>query len=154
ELRTPLTAIVGWSHVLSTGRVDPAKYPHAFETILRNAKSQGQLIDDLLDVSRIITGKLRLEAAPIDMGLVIKAAVGSVRLAAQAKGIRLHLALDGNAGQVSGDLHRLQQVMWNLLSNAIKFTPTHGQVDVSLERIDSFVTIRVSDSGQGIKPEF
>jgi len=154
ELRTPLTAIVGWSHVLSTGRVDPVKYPHAFETILRNAKSQGQLIDDLLDVSRIITGKLRLDAAPIDMGSVINAAVGSVRLAAQAKSIRLHLTLDANAGQVSGDLHRLQQVMWNLLSNAIKFTANNGQVNVSLERIGSFVSIRVTDTGQGIKPEF
>jgi PAS domain S-box-containing protein len=154
ELRTPLTAIVGWSHVLSTGKVDPIKYPHAFETILKNARSQGQLIDDLLDVSRIITGKLRLEAAPIDLCAVINAAVGSVRLAAQAKGIRLQLALDFSAGRVSGDPHRLQQVMWNLLSNAIKFTSPEGQVNVCLERSGSFVAIQVSDSGQGIKPEF
>jgi PAS domain S-box-containing protein len=154
ELRTPLTAIVGWSHMLSTGNLDPTKYTHAFETILRNAKSQGQLIDDLLDVSRIITGKLRLDAAPIDLRIVINAAVGSVRLAAQAKGIRLQLTLDSEAGQVSGDPQRLQQVVWNLLSNAIKFTPVDGRVDVSLMRSGSFVAIRVSDSGQGIPPEF
>jgi PAS domain S-box-containing protein len=154
ELRTPLTAIIGWSHMLSAGSLDPAKYRHAFETILRNAKSQGQLIDDLLDVSRIITGKLQLEPTPIDLCAVINAAVGSLRLAAQAKGIRLQLALDSDAGQVSGDPERLQQVIWNLLSNAIKFTSVGGRVHVCLERVGSFVTIRVSDTGQGIAPEF
>src|SRR5262249_45308902 len=154
ELRTPLTAIVGWSHMLSTGNVDAAKFPYAVETILLNAKSQGQLIDDLLDVSRIITGKLRLDAAPIDLHVVIKAAVGSVRLAAQAKGIRLHLALEPDAGQVSGDPQRLQQVVWNLLSNAIKFTPSEGQVGVGLYRVGNFVTIKVTDTGQGITQEF
>src|SRR5262249_7738536 len=103
ELRTPLTAIVGWSHLLVTGAVDANMHQQAFETILRNAKSQGQLIDDLLDVSRIITGKLRLDARPVDVGAVIQAAVGSVRLAAQAKGIRLELVRPSHTSQVSGD---------------------------------------------------
>jgi CheY-like chemotaxis protein/nitrogen-specific signal transduction histidine kinase len=154
ELRTPLTAIVGWTHLLSTGKVDAARYPQAFETILRNAKSQAHLIEDLLDVSRIITGKLRLDARPFDLRAVIEAAVSSVRLAAQAKGIRLESMLDPHPGQVSGDPDRLQQVVWNLLSNAIKFTPREGRVQVCLERVESFVTVKVSDTGEGIKPEF
>jgi PAS domain S-box-containing protein len=154
ELRTPLTAIVGWAHILSAGRLDPAKYPQVFEIILRNAKSQGQLIDDLLDVSRIITGKLHLEAESVDLSVVIKAAVNSVRLAAQAKGIRLEMEFDPHAGLVSGDAHRLQQVIWNLLANAIKFTPNDGRVQVCLRRAESFVIVKLSDSGQGITPEF
>ncbi len=154
ELRTPLTAIVGWAHLLVTGAVDAATHQQAFETILRNAKSQGQLIDDLLDVSRIITGKLRLDARPVDISAVIQAAVGSVRLAAQAKGIRLELVLASHPSQVSGDPDRLQQVVWNLLSNAIKFTPSGGRVQVEADRVESSVTIKVSDTGLGIRSEF
>jgi PAS domain S-box-containing protein len=154
ELRTPLTAIVGWARLLSTGDVDPTKYPQALEAIVRNAKSQGRLIDDLLDVSRIVTGKLHLEARSAEIAFVIKAAVNSVRLAAQAKNIRLDVDLPSESTRVFGDPDRLKQVMWNLLTNAIKFTPSDGRVHVSAERKDSFVTIKVSDTGPGIDPEF
>ena len=154
ELRTPLTAIVGWACLLGAGDIDPAKTPQALEAILRNARSQGRLIDDLLDVSRIITGKLHLDVRSIDMALVIKAAVNSVRLAAQAKGIHLETVLCPGPCVVSGDSDRLKQVIWNLLTNAIKFTPEEGRVEVRLERTDSFLNIKVSDTGPGIEPEF
>ena len=154
ELRTPLTAIVGWARLLSTGEVDPDKYPQAFESIIRNAKSQGRLIDDLLDVSRIITGKLRLDVRSVELALVIKAAVHSVRLAAQAKSIRLELRLDTQPCVVSGDIDRLKQVFWNLLSNAIKFTPRDGTVQVSVTRLHSSAVVQVRDTGPGIDPEF
>ena len=154
ELRTPLTAIVGWATILRSGHLDPIKYPQAFETILRNAKAQGQLIEDLLDVSRIITGKLHLNAQPLHLIPIVKAAVNSIRLAAQAKNIRLEVAFDPSAAQVSGDPHRLQQVVWNLLSNAIKFTPNDGEVQVCVEPVGSFMTIKVRDSGRGITAEF
>jgi CheY-like chemotaxis protein len=140
--------------MLSAGKVDSARFSQAFETILRCAKSQGHLIEDLLDVSRIITGKLRLEARPVDMSSIVTAAVGSVRLAAQARRIRLEVVLDHHACQVSGDPHRLQQVVWNLLSNAIKFTPFDGRVQVALSRTESIVAVKVSDTGRGITPEF
>jgi len=154
ELRTPLTAIVGWACLLSAGDIDPGKKPHALEAILRNARSQGRLIDDLLDVSRIITGKLHLDVRSVDMALVIKAAVNSVRLAAQAKSIRLESILHPGPCVVSGDADRLKQVIWNLLSNAIKFTPEEGRVEVRLEPIESLLTIKVTDTGPGIEPEF
>ncbi len=154
ELRTPLTAINGWALMLSAGRLNAAQSERALETIVRNAKSQNQLINDLLDVSRIIAGKVRLDVAPLNLGSVIEAAVETVRPAAEAKGISLSALLDPAAETVSGDAERLQQVVWNLLSNAVKFAPKGGRVEVRLERADSQVEIIVSDNGQGIKPEF
>ncbi len=154
ELRTPLTAIIGWSNLLLQGDVETQKQQQALETIARNAKAQGQLIDDLLEVSRIITGKLRLEFSPCHLQPVIEAAVESVRPTAAAKAVRLQLLLEPRAGFVFGDPDRLQQVVWNLLSNAVKFTRRDGFVQVKFQRINSHVEISVSDSGEGIKPDF
>jgi signal transduction histidine kinase/CheY-like chemotaxis protein len=154
ELRTPLTAIKGWALMLRAGRLDAAQADLALETIVRSARSQNQLIDDLLDVSRIITGKMRLNVAPLNLGSVIEAAVETVRPAAEAKGVHLSALLDPEAETVSGDAERLQQVVWNLLSNAVKFTSDGGRVEVRLERANSHVEIVVADNGQGIKPEF
>lgn len=154
ELRTPLTAIMGWSNLLVHNDIDPARQKHAIETIARNARSQAQLIDDLLEVSRIITGKVRLDFSPCELQPVIEAAVESVRPTAEAKGVRLEVFLDPNTGLVYGDCERLQQVVWNLLSNAIKFTPRSGSVSVHLKRIDSHAEISVADSGTGINPDF
>jgi PAS domain S-box-containing protein len=154
ELRTPLTAIVGWSEMLGRSQLDPVTAQRAVEVIRRNARMQVQMIDDLLDVSRIVTGKLRMTVQPVDLGSVIIAAVEGVRPAAEAKGIRFQLQLDSPAGQVSGDPDRLQQVAWNLVSNAIKFTPKGGRVLVRLERVDSQVEIAVSDTGRGIAADF
>lgn len=154
ELRTPLTAIMGWSNLLLHNEVEAAKQQHAIETIARNARSQGQLIDDLLEVSRIITGKVRLDFSPCDLPPVIDAAVESVRPAAEAKGVRLQIQLDTNAGAVFGDRERLQQVFWNLAANAVKFTPSGGFVLVCLLRTNSHAEISVADSGAGIKPDF
>ncbi len=127
---------------------------HALEIIERNAQMQTKLIDDLLDISRIITGKLRLEVRAVDLGAVVEAAVEATRPAAEAKTVRLQSLVDPQAGPVSGDADRLQQVVWNLLSNAVKFTPKGGRVQVRLERVNSHVEIVVSDSGRGISPEF
>jgi signal transduction histidine kinase len=127
---------------------------HALETIERNAKTQAELIEDLLDVSRIITGQLRLDVRPVMAAPVVESAVASVMPAAEAKGIRLQTMLDPNAGPVAADSGRLQQVLWNLLSNAIKFTPRGGCVQVRVERINSHIEIIVSDTGQGIRREF
>src|SRR5262249_47525552 len=149
ELRTPLNSINGWALILRAGRLDAAQSDHALETIVRSAKSQNQLINDLLDVSRIITGKMRLNVAPLILSTVIKAAVETVRPAAEAKGIYLCVRLDPAAEGVSGDAERLQQVVWNLLSNAIKFTPAGGRVQVILERANLHVEITVADNGQG-----
>jgi len=154
ELRTPLTAITGWAQMLRSGRLDAAKSARALETILRSAKSQKEIIDDLLDVSRLITGRMRLYVAPLKLGSVIHAAVEAIRPAAEAKGIHLSVLLDPAAEAVSGDAERLQQVVWNLLSNAVKFAPTGGRVDVKLVRADSHFEIIVADNGQGIKSEF
>jgi PAS domain S-box-containing protein len=154
ELRTPLNAILGWSRMLRTNRFDAETASQALETIERNAKSQAQLIEDLLDVSSIITGKLRLDIRPVEPVAVINAAIDAVRPAADAKNVRLKTVLDPWAGIVSGDRDRLQQVLWNLLSNAIKFTPRYGSVQVRLERVNSHIEIIVSDTGQGIGPEF
>ncbi|MBV9960392.1 MAG: HAMP domain-containing histidine kinase, partial [Acidobacteria bacterium] len=154
ELRTPLTSILGWSSMIRAGFLDQATEERALESIERNAQSQAQLVEDLLDVSRIITGKLRLDVHPVDLTTVIPNALDAVRPAADAKQIRLHSILDPRAGPVSGDAERLQQVIWNLLSNAIKFTPKGGRVEVRLERVNSHVEIIVSDTGQGISPEF
>jgi PAS domain S-box-containing protein len=154
ELRTPLTAILGWAHMLRTGQFDADGARQAFETVERNARAQAQLIDDLLDVSRIITGKLRIDVRHVDPNSFIEAAVESVRPAAEAKGVRLQKVLDTGGVSVSGDPVRLQQIVWNLLSNAIKFTPRGGRVQVRLERVDSHVEIAVSDTGAGIPADF
>lgn len=154
ELRTPLNAIFGWMRMLSTGGLDEETFSRAIETIERNAKLQARLIDDMLDVSRIISGKLRLDAQPVDLTTVINAAVDTSRPAADAKEIRLQVVMDFGAGVVLGDPVRLQQVVWNLLSNAIKFTPKGGRVQVQLERIHSQLEITVSDTGPGIDEEF
>jgi len=154
ELRTPLTAIVGWSDLLGNPKLNASDSLRAIENIRRNAWIQVQMIDDLLDVSRIITGKLRLSVQPVDLGTIIIAAVDGLRPAAEAKEISLQLQLDFPAGQVTGDPDRLQQVVWNLVSNAIKFTPKGGRVMVRLERVESHVEVTVSDTGRGIAPEF
>ncbi|HEX8424052.1 MAG TPA: PAS domain S-box protein, partial [Pyrinomonadaceae bacterium] len=154
ELRTPLTSILGWTNLLRSVKFDETTAERALETIERNARSQKQLIDDLLDASRIITGKLRLELNPTELKPVVVSACHAARPAAEAKGIELNLALDGAASLVAGDAERLQQVVWNLLSNAVKFTPEGGRVEVSLSRVGTQAEISVSDTGQGIKAEF
>jgi PAS domain S-box-containing protein len=154
ELRTPLNAILGWARMLRMGMLDDQSRVRALETIERSAISQGQLIEDILDVSRIITGKLRLEVSPVEVEQLVAEAVESVRPSADAKGVRLQTLLDTTANFVRGDAHRLQQVIWNLLSNAIKFTPKGGRVQVAVSRADSHVEIAVMDTGQGISPEF
>jgi signal transduction histidine kinase/CheY-like chemotaxis protein len=154
ELRTPLNAIMGWSHMLRSGSLNPTLVERALETIDRNAKAQAQLVEDILDVSRMITGKLRLDMEPVDLASVINAAIDAVQLAAESKGIQLKVTLDPSARHSFGDSNRLQQVVWNLLSNAIKFTPADGSVELRLERVDSHIQLCVSDSGQGIKGEF
>jgi PAS domain S-box-containing protein len=154
ELRTPLTAILGWIRLVRTMPLDPAMSSRGLETIERNAKAQAQLIDDLLDMSRIVSGRMQLDVRPAELVSVVHAALDSVRPAAEAKGIRLVENLDPTAGPVLGDATRLQQVVWNLLSNAIKFTPKAGRVEVRLERADSNVVITVRDTGQGIAPDF
>jgi signal transduction histidine kinase len=154
ELRTPLNAILGWVQVLRTGKLDPAAGARALETIERNARSQAQLIADLLDVSRIITGKLRLDFKPVELRRIIDSALETVRPAADAKGILLDISIGPLATPVLGDADRLQQVIWNLLSNAIKFTPRAGRVEVRLREEGGNAVIRVSDSGIGIRPDF
>jgi len=154
ELRTPLTAILGWSRMLETGSLESEMARRAIETIKRNAKSQAQIIDDILDVSRIITGNLYLELHPIELESVLEAAVNVVRPTAEAKGIRIELSLAREPIAVSGDTNRLQQVFWNLFSNAVKFTPSGGTVSVQLRRVDSQAEVVVADTGPGITPEF
>jgi PAS domain S-box-containing protein len=154
ELRTPLTSILGWAHMMRLGQFGDADAAKALETIERNARAQAQLIDDLLDVSRIITGKLRIDVRPVDPNSFIEAAIEAVRPAAEAKGVRLQRIMDTGVVTVSGDPVRLQQVVWNLLSNAIKFTPKGGCVQIRLERVNSHIEIAISDSGLGIAPEF
>jgi PAS domain S-box-containing protein len=154
ELRTPLNAMLGWSRLLSGGSLDHETAARGLKSIEQNAKAQSQLIEDLLDVSRIISGKFRLKAQPLEIALVIEAAIDSVRPTADAKGVRLQVVLDPDAGPVSGDAGRLQQVVWNLLANAIKFTPKEGRVQVRLTQINSHIELEVSDTGQGIACEF
>jgi PAS domain S-box-containing protein len=153
ELRTPLNAILGWSRMLNSP-LDQETYARAVDSIERNAKLQSRLIDDMLDISRIISGKLRLDAQPVDLTMVINAAVDTLRPAAEAKNIRVYVVLDYSAGVVLGDATRLQQVVWNILSNAIKFTEKGGSVQVSLKRVNSHIEVTVSDSGIGINEEF
>jgi PAS domain S-box-containing protein len=154
ELRTPLTAILGWADTLASPHLDTAIARRAVEIIRRKARVQVQMVDDLLDTSRIITGKLKLNVRPLDFATIILAAVDGLRPAAQAKEISLELQLDGADGQVVGDPDRLQQVAWNLISNAIKFTPNGGRVRVELAHIENHVEAMISDTGIGIAPEF
>ncbi len=154
ELRTPLTSILGWSDLLTTGELDEVESKRALEIIVRNARAQRQLIDDLLDISRIMSGKLRLDVCPVKLAPMIEAVIDGVRPAADARNIHLLSALDSLAGPVSGDPDRLQQIFWNLLSNAIKFTARGGSVAVRLERVHSHIEITISDTGQGISPDF
>jgi signal transduction histidine kinase/ActR/RegA family two-component response regulator len=154
ELRTPLNAILGWSAMLRQRTMSQDKVLRALETIERNAKSQAQLIEDILDISGIITGKLRLQVRRVNLVPVIESAIESVRLAAEAKSIRLQSVLDSQAGLLLGDANRLQQVVWNLLSNALKFTPKDGRVEIRLERVNSHAEITVSDTGPGISSDF
>ncbi|HEX4494859.1 MAG TPA: ATP-binding protein, partial [Thermoanaerobaculia bacterium] len=154
ELRTPLNAIMGWAQLLLASGDSPERRQQGLETVVRNAKLQSQLIDDLLDVSRIISGKMRLDVQSTDLAAVIDAAVEAIRPAAEAKKLQVRRVLDPFAGPVSGDPVRLQQVVWNLLSNAVKFTPKEGKVEVRLERVNSHIEILVADNGAGISPEF
>jgi PAS domain S-box-containing protein len=154
ELRTPLTAILGWSRMLESGSLESEMASRAVETIKRNAKAQAQIIDDILDVSRIITGNLYLELNPIDLTSVVEAAINVVRPTAEAKNIRIEVSFDREPAVVSGDANRLQQVCWNLLSNAVKFTPSGGKVTVQVRKVNSEIEIAVTDTGQGISPEF
>jgi signal transduction histidine kinase/CheY-like chemotaxis protein len=154
ELRTPLSAIVGWADMLASSTLDAVTSSRAIEVIQRNAQVQVQLIDDLLDVSRIITGKLRLHMQPVDLGATLIAAVDSLRPAAEAKAMGVQLQLDSSSAGVSGDPDRLQQIAWNLISNAIKFTPEGGHVLVRLSRVESHAEVTISDTGKGIAPEF
>jgi len=154
ELRTPLTAILGWVHLLRVNDLDESSTERAFDTIQRNARAQVKLIDDLLDISRIIAGKLRLDVRAVNLASIIEAAVDAARPTAEAKGVRLQMLIDPQASPVSGDADRLQQIVWNLLTNAIKFTPREGRVQVRLERVNSHLEITVSDSGKGISANF
>ena len=175
ELRSPLNPILGWARILQTTQQDKAKTQYALETIERNAKLQAQLIEDLLDVSRILRGKLTLNKGPIELTFTLRAALETVRLAAEAKAIQIHTVFEPNVGQVLGDSSRLQQVVWNLLANAVKFTPQGGQIEVRLERFklpvlsselshsrkptkpkvqNAYAQLTVSDTGQGISPNF
>lgn len=154
ELRTPLNAILGWSRILAGGKLSDEDFAEGISAIERNARSQTQIIEDLLDMSRIISGKVRFEVQPVDLATAVQAAVDTLRPAAVGKGVRLQVMLDPNAGPISGDPNRLQQVFWNLLNNAIKFTPRGGRVQVMLKRINSHIELTVADTGEGIKPEF
>ena len=154
ELRTPLSAIAGWAHILREGGLEPAEAVRAIEVIDRNAKVQGQLICDILDVSRIISGKFRLEKKAVTASAVVEAALDTVRPTAEGKRVRLQASLDGGSGHVFADPDRLQQVVWNLLTNAVKFTPEGGEVQVGLARVGDQVELVVRDSGDGISPEF
>jgi signal transduction histidine kinase/CheY-like chemotaxis protein len=154
ELRTPLNAILGWSEVLMSRTPEGNDARRGLETIGRNARAQAQLIDDLLDMNRIVSGKIRLEVQPVDLASIVQAALDSVRPMAEQKDVRVLPTLDTMSGNLYGDPHRLQQIVWNLLSNAIKFTPRGGRVDVLLRRIESQIEISVSDTGIGIDAEF
>jgi PAS domain S-box-containing protein len=154
ELRTPLSAILGWVRMLRSGRLSDDKRERALETIERNVKIQVQLVEDLLDFNRVITGKLRLALAPLEPAEVVQAAVDVIRPAAEAKNVRLQVLLDPDSGMLNGDGERLQQVIWNLLSNAVKFTPKEGRVYVRMQREDSHVEVVVADTGAGIAAAF
>jgi PAS domain S-box-containing protein len=154
ELRTPLNAIVGWSALLNASMLDEESQRQAIEVIDRNAKLQARLIEDLLDVSRIVSGNIRFERHPVSLPEVIEAAIDSVRPSADAKQIRLHVEMDPTTGLVQGDADRLQQVVWNLLNNAVKFTPDAGRVEVRLRPVDAHAELAISDTGEGIRADF
>jgi signal transduction histidine kinase/ActR/RegA family two-component response regulator len=154
ELRTPLNAMLGWAQLLQQGGLDEQGRVEAIEAIERNARSQAQLIEDLLDLSRIIRGKVQIERANLQLADVIQSAIGAVAPSAAARRIEIRRTIDKDIGPVLGDANRLQQVIWNLLSNAIKFTPEGGRIEVALERRGDFAAIRVSDNGAGIAPDF
>ncbi len=154
ELRTPLNSILGWSQILSMDTGGAVDVSEGIKVIERNARAQTQIIEDLLDMSRIVSGKIRLDVQEIDLAEIVRVATDTVRPAADAKAIRISMVLDPLAGRVSGDPSRLQQVLWNLLSNAVKFTPKGGLIQVVLERVNSHSTLSVIDSGEGIDPEF
>jgi CheY-like chemotaxis protein len=154
ELRTPLTAVLGWSSLMRSGDVLDSDFPNALEIIERNARAQARLIDDLLDVSRIITGNLQLELHRVDLAATVAAVGEAVRPAAQAKEIRLNIDIDENTQVINGDPNRLRQVVWNLVLNAIKFTPRGGKIFVRIDSSDNHVRLKVTDSGEGISAEF
>lgn len=154
ELRTPLNAVVGWSRLLRGGQLDQAGAEHAIEIIERNALMQKQIVEDLLDVSRIVTGKLRINTQPVDLLLVIHAAIDAIRPAAEAKEIEIRTHFEAPGVIVKADVERLQQVFWNLLANAVKFAPSRGTVDVYLRQDDSMAEIRIEDSGPGVPVDF
>lgn len=154
ELRAPLNAMLGWTRILRSTKVDEATTAHALEIIERSARTQSKLIEDLLDTARIASGKLRLEIQPVDLTAVIEAAAGILHPAAEAKGIDIQLTFDSRRGVITGDADRLQQIVWNLLSNAIKFTPSGGHIKVRLERADPHMRLQISDTGKGITPEY
>jgi CheY-like chemotaxis protein/anti-sigma regulatory factor (Ser/Thr protein kinase) len=154
ELRTPLNAIVGYARLLRAGMLTGEKAERGFETLERNATWLTQIVEDVLDVSRIVSGKIRLDVQPVELPLIVDNAVATVQPAADAKGVRLQTVIDPRVGPISGDPDRLQQVVWNLVSNAVKFTPKNGRVQVRLESVDSHVEIVVSDTGIGIRADF
>ncbi len=154
ELRTPLNAILGWAQMLQTGKIGGDQQPRALDTIYRNAKSQAQLIDDLLDTSRLITGNLRLNLSPTPIVPIIESALDVVRPAAEAKNVSLRGIYDSDAVSITCDAHRLRQMIWNLLTNAVKFTPPEGAVEIKLRQNDDAIEIIITDTGQGIAPDF
>ncbi len=154
ELRTPLNAVMGYARLLRGGILSGDKASRGLETLERNASALAQIVEDVLDVSRIVSGKVRLDVQPVEVSLVVHNAVATVQPAADAKSVRLQTIIDPRVGPVSGDPDRLQQVRWNLLSNAVKFTPKKGRVQVRVERVNSHIEIVVSDTGVGIRPDF
>ncbi|MBD2213302.1 PAS domain-containing protein [Nostoc linckia FACHB-104] len=154
ELRSPLNPILGWTRILRSRRLEGKKADQALETIERNAKLQAQLIEDLLDVSRILQGKMTLNVAPVNLATTITAALETVQLAAQAKSIDIQTTINPITGTITGDANRLQQIVWNLVSNAVKFTPSGGKIEVKLEQVGMYAQIQVKDTGIGIKPDF
>ncbi|MES1244643.1 MAG: hybrid sensor histidine kinase/response regulator [Acidobacteriota bacterium] len=155
ELRTPLNAILGWAHILMQSRAErPEILAQGLDTIVRNARAQAHLIEDLLDMSRIVNGKIQLNLRPVGLAEIVRAAVETITPAARAKGIRIACSLDGDGQLVHGDPERLQQIVLNLLSNAVKFTPEGGRVEVSVEAGDGWAEVAVRDTGEGIRPDF
>ena len=154
ELRTPLNAILGWAACCRAACWTRPKSPRAVDAIVRNAVAQNQIVDDLLDVSRIVAGQLRLDIDFVDISPVVNAAVDGIRAAAEAKSVAVQVVVNPEAGVIKGDAGRLQQVLWNLLNNAVKFTPRGGRIYVTLRRVDSSIEIEVADNGKGIAPNF
>jgi signal transduction histidine kinase len=154
ELRTPLNAIVGWSHLLNQGRLDASTSTRAMESIERNAKAEAQMIEDLLDISRLAAGTLKLNVAEVELAVIIHEAINSLRSRADAKAIKVTVETDPGCEWITADSRRLQQIIWHLLNNAIKFTPPNGRVSIQLKKAQQEVEIAVEDSGQGIEPEF